>query len=405
MLSDKIFVEGERMLTLRSGSKSKSVKLFSGILILATLSAAITFGNLGCAKHEDSNEVLIGEYSSLTGTAATFGTSTHKGLALAFEDINASGGVLGKKIRLITEDDQSKPEEAATVVTKLISRDKVKAIIGEAASSRSLAAAPICQTNGIPMLTPSSTNPRVTQVGDYIFRICFIDPFQGRVCANFAYNSLGVKRAAILKDVKNEYSVGLAEFFTNRFKELGGMIVGEQAFSEGDNDFKAQLTSLKATSPEVVFVPGYYTESALIVKQARELKITVPFLGGDGWDSEKLIEIGGSAMENTFFCTHYSAMDTNSVVQNFVTKYRAKYNVTADANAVLGYDAGKLLADAIQRAGSLDGVKLRDALASTTDFHGVTGNITIDHDRNATKPAVILAVKDGKLTYRESVKP
>ncbi|MBI1805728.1 MAG: ABC transporter substrate-binding protein [Ignavibacteria bacterium] len=383
---------------------SKKLYFVFGISIVSLL---IIIGGIvpGCGRAADENEILIGEYSSLTGTAATFGTSTHNALALAVEEINDAGGVLGKKIKVLTEDDQSKPEEAATAVTKLITRDKVKAIIGENASSRSLAAAPICQANSIPMVSPSSTNPKVTQVGDYIFRICFIDPFQGTVCANFAYNSLNVKHAAILKDVKNEYSIGLAEFFATKFKESGGTIVAEQAYSEGDNDFKAQLTALKASSPELIFVPGYYTESALIVKQARELNITIPFLGGDGWDSGKLIEIGGSAMENTYFCTHYSAMDTNAVVQHFVTKYRSKYNETPDVNAVLGYDVGKLLADAIQRAGTMDGSKLRDAIAATKNFHGVTGSITINGERNATKPAVILAIRNGKLTYRETVQP
>jgi len=380
--------------------ESYKTKWMCCILVIISLLALA-----GCKPASAENEILVGEYASMTGTAAAFGTSTHKGLSLAVDEINASGGILGKKIRLITEDDQSKPEEAATAVTKLISRDNVVAIVGEAASSRSLAAAPICQSNGVPMISPSSTNPRVTQVGDCIFRICFIDPFQGRVCANFAYNSLGVRKAAILKDVRNEYSIGLSEFFTNRFKELGGTVVGEQAYSEGDNDFKAQLTALKALSPEVIFVPGYYTESALIVKQGRELNIAVPFLGGDGWDSGKLLEIGGSAMENTFFCTHYSAMDTSAVIQNYVNKFRTRYSETPDVNGVLGYDAGKLLADAIRRAGTTEGPKLRDAIASTKHYQGVTGDITIDPNRNATKPAVVLAIREGKLTYKESVQP
>ena len=378
--------------------------LLVGVVLTFVSIFILVLSGCGGGSNAD-NEILIGEYSSLTGTAATFGTSTHNALTLAIQEINDAGGVLGKKIKVLTEDDQSRPEEAATVVTKLITRDKVKAIIGEVASSRSLAAAPICQANGIPMVSPASTNPRVTQTGDYIFRICFIDPFQGTVCANFAYNSLKGRRAAILKDVRNEYSIGLAEFFTNKFKELGGTIVAEQAYSEGDNDFKAQVTALKAASPDLVFVPGYYTEVALICKQARELNVNVPFLGGDGWDSGKLIEIGGNAMENTFFCTHYSAMDTSAIIQNFVQKYRAKYNEVPDANAVLGYDATKLLVDAIQRAGTIDGPKLRDALASTKDFRGVTGMITINNERNATKAAVMLAVKDGKLTYRETVRP
>lgn len=359
----------------------------------------------GCGKGASETEILIGEYSSLTGTAATFGTSTHKGLEIAVEEINAAGGVLGKKVKLLTEDTQSKAEEAATAVTKLISRDGVKVIIGEVASGRTLAAAPIAQSNGVPLVTPASTNPKVTQTGDYIFRICYIDPFQGAVLARFAYNSLKVKRVATVKDVKNEYSVGLAEFFAKEFKTLGGEIIDEQAYSEGDNDFKAQLTSIKAGSPELIFVPGYYTEAALISKQARELKISVPILGGDGWDSARLVEIGGAAMENTFYANHFIAVDTAAMVQNFVKKFEAAYKETPDALAALGYDAGKIVFDAIARAGTTDGPKLRDALAATKGFSGVTGSITINSERNATKSVVIIAVKGGKLTLHERIVP
>ncbi len=359
----------------------------------------------GCGGSANEGEILIGEYSSLTGTAATFGTSTHNGLLIAVEELNASGGVLGKKIKLLTEDTQSKAEEAATAVTKLINRDGVKVIIGEVASGRTLAAAPIAQSNRVPLVTPASTNPKVTQQGDFIFRICYIDPFQGAVLAKFAYNSLNVRRVATLKDVKNEYSVGLAEFFAKEFRALGGEIIDEQAYSEGDNDFKAQLTSIKSTNPELIFVPGYYTEAALISKQARELKIAVPILGGDGWDSARLLEIGGEAMENTFYANHYTAEDTSSVVQNFVQKYRTKYNETPDALAALGYDAGMIVFDALRRAGTTEGAKVRDALAATKEFGGVTGSITINSERNATKSVVIIAVQGGKLTLRERITP
>ncbi len=359
----------------------------------------------GCGKGTNEKEILIGEYSSLTGTAATFGTSTHKGLMIAVEEINAAGGIGGKKVKLLTEDTQSKAEEAATAVTKLINRDGVKVVIGEVASGRTLAAAPIAQSNGVPLVTPASTNPKVTQTGDYIFRICYIDPFQGAVLARFAYNSLKVKRVATLKDVKNEYSVGLAEFFAKEFKTLGGEIISEQAYSEGDNDFKAQLTSIKSGNPELIFVPGYYTEAALISKQARELKISVPILGGDGWDSARLIEIGGAAMENTYYANHFIAVDTSAMVQNFVKKFESEYKETPDALAALGYDAGKIVFDAIQRAGTTEGPKLRDAIAATKGFNGVTGSITINSERNATKSVVIIAVKGGKLTLHERITP
>jgi branched-chain amino acid transport system substrate-binding protein len=351
------------------------------------------------------NEILIGEYSSLTGTTATFGLSTHHGLLLAVEDANNAGGVLGKPIHLITEDDQSKPEEAATAVTKLITRDKVKAIIGEVASSRSLAAAPICQANGIPMISNASTNPEVTRKGDYIFRVCYIDPFQGEVMAKFAYNSLGLRKVAMLKDIKNDYSVGLAQFFDEAFRRMGGEIVAIQAYSEGDTDFKAQLTSLKNANPEAIIAPGYYTEGALIVKQARELNMNIPFIGGDGWDSIKLLEIGGTAMNNTYFTTAYTADSPDSLVQKFVKRYKERYNETPDAMAALGYDAGLIMFDAINRAKSTDGAKIRDMLADTKDFRGVTGSITIDNERNARKPAVVIAPLDGKMTYKETIQP
>jgi len=359
----------------------------------------------GCTGGANQNEILIGEYSALTGTTATFGQSTHHGLSMAVEDVNNAGGVLDKKIKLITEDTQSKPEEAAIAVTKLIARDNVRAIIGEVASSRSLAAAPICQSNRIPMVSPASTNPEVTKKGDFIFRVCFIDPFQGEVIAKFLFNSLNLRKAAILKDVRNDYSIGLAQFFEQNFRALGGEVVATQAYSEGDADFKAQLTALKTAAPEVVVVPGYYTEAALIVKQARELNMNMPFVGGDGWDSGKLLEIGGQALENTFFSTGFSADDTSAAVQKFVSRYRNQYRETPDLNAALAYDAGHILFDAIRRAGSLDGAAIRDALAATRGFPGVTGVITIDEQRNARKPAVIIAVKDGKLRFHESIQP
>ncbi len=358
-----------------------------------------------CTNSNPKNEILIGEYASLTGTTASYGQSSHKGLAMAIEEINAKGGVLGKKIRLITEDDQSKPEEAASAVTKLINRDKVKAIIGEFSSSKSLAAAPICQFAKIPMLSPGSTNPDVTKKGDYIFRNCFIDPFQGEVLAKFAYNSLHIKRVAILTDVKNDYSVGLTQFFIDTFKALGGTVIVEQAYSEGDTDFKAQLTAIKSKKPEAIFLPGYYTEAALIMRQARELNIMLPFIGGDGWDSAKLFEIGGDAINGSFYSNHYSSDNTDPIVQNFVQAYKAKYNQVPDAIAALGYDSGKMLADAITRAGSDEPEKIKMALASTKDLQGVTGKITINQDRNAIKPAVILAIRDGKLEFKESVAP
>lgn len=373
-------------------------------VFLAGLLAAVLASVVACGR-KSGDEIVIGEYGSLTGTTATFGQSTDHGIQMAFEEINAAGGVLGKKIRVIVEDDRSQPEEAAIAVTKLINQNKVTAILGEVSSSRSLAAAPICQSNQIPMISPSSTNPRVTQVGDYIFRVCFIDPFQGLVMAKFAANTLKLKRVAILVDVRNDYSVGLQTFFRQNFKQFGGEVVAEQSYSEGDSDFRAQLTQIKAINPEAIYVPGYYTEVATIARQAKELGITVPLLGGDGWDSPKLFEIGGDALNGCYLSNHYSVDDPSPAIQKFVGDYRAKFNQTPDALAALGYDAAKILADAITRAGSTEGSKIRDAIAATKDFAGVTGKITINAERNAVKPAVVLRIENGKFVFVETVSP
>jgi branched-chain amino acid transport system substrate-binding protein len=374
---------------------------------VAALASLLVFALAACKGGSGGNddEILIGEFSSLTGGTATFGQSTHNGVTMAFDEINAAGGVLGKKLKVLVEDDQSKPEEAATAVTKLISQDRVVALIGEVASSRTLAAAPIAQASRIPLVSPASTNPRVTQVGDYIFRVCFIDPFQGAVMAKFAANTLKLKRVAILYDVRNDYSVGLRNFFSETFRSLGGQIVGEQSYSEGDSDFRAQLTQLKGLQPEAIYVPGYYTEVGTIARQARELGIKVPLMGGDGWDSPKLVEIGGKAIEGSYLSNHYSVDDPSPAIQKFVANYRTRYGSVPDALAALGYDAAYVLADAIKRAGSTDGAKIRDALAATKDFVGVTGTITIDKDRNAVKPAAVLKVTDGKFEFVESISP
>jgi branched-chain amino acid transport system substrate-binding protein len=323
---------------------------------------------------------------------------------MAIDEINAAGGVLGKRVRLVTEDDQSKAGEPAIVVRKLISRDKVVALLGEVASSRSLEAAPIAQQNKIPMISPASTNPKVTEVGDYIFRVCFIDPFQGTVLAKFAL-SRGWDRVAILTDIKQDYAVGLTQFFKEYFTQNGGTIVSEQNYSSGDKDFKAQLTSIAASNPQAILVSGYYTEAGLIARQARELGLNVPLLGGDGWDSPSLVEVAGPAMEGNFFSNHFSAEDQSPVIQEFIQKFKAKYGSEPDAMAALGYDSTMILADAIKRAGTTDSEPLRDASAATKDFPAVTGVITLDEHRNANKPAVILTIQDGEFRYVETISP
>ncbi len=351
--------------------------------------------------------IKIGEYASLTGKEASFGQQSHKGLTLAIEELNAAGGVLGKKLELITEDNQTKPGESATAVKKLISRDKVVALIGEVASGRSLEAAPIAQAAKIPMIAPAATNPKVTQTGNYIFRVCFIDPFQGTVMAKFAQTDLKAKKVAVLSSVSNAYSVGLAKFFKETFTANGGIIVSEKNFSEGDKDFRAQLTAVKAAGADAVFVPSYYTEAALIARQARDLGINVPFFGGDGWVADQLLEIGGEALNGCYYSTHFSPENQDLVVQAFLKKFKARWgaNENPDAFAALGYDAAYVLVDAIKRAGSTEGPKLRDALAATKNFAGVTGVTNIDANRDASKPAAIIAIKKGKLEFLKTVAP
>lgn len=370
---------------------------------LAALAALLLLN--ACGPKADDSVIRLGEYGALTGDIATFGQTTHEGMQLAVEEINAAGGIGGKQVKLITEDDQGKPEQAALVAEKLITRDKVHVLIGEVASSNSLAAAPIAQRNKIPMVSPSSTNPKVTQQGDYIFRVCFIDPFQGKVVAKFATETLKAKTAVILRDQKADYSIGLADVFAREFPAMGGKILADKAYVAGDVDFKAQLTSFRELKPDVIYVPGYYSEVGLIAKQARQLGLKQPLLGSDGWESEELYKIGGAALESTYFSNHSAPDSTEPVVKDFVAKYKARYQHTPGALAMLGYDAVKVVADALARSKSLRGADIRDALASTKDFAGVTGNLTIDAERNAVKSAVILQIKKGKAVYLATVKP
>lgn len=384
---------------------NKTARLLGAMILLAG-AAFIS----GCGKPAGSetggDTIAIGEFASLTGKEAAFGQSSHRGTMIAIEEINAAGGLLGKKINFIFEDNRSTPGESATIAKKLITRDHVVAVLGEVASGRSLEAAPICQANRIPMISPSSTNPKVTEMGDFIFRVCFTDPFQGRLLAEFAKRSLKAQSVAILSDVSAPYSVGLAEFFRGPFVAGGGKIVSEQKYTGGDKDFKAQLTALKAAKPDAIFVPGYYTEAGLIVSQARQLGITVTLFGGDGWEAPELLQIGGSALEGTYYSTHFTAENPDPKIQKFVGAYRAKYGgETPNSMAALGYDSAMVLAEAIKRAGTTDGAKLREAIAATKDFEGVSGRTTLDAQRNATKPAVIVTVKDGQFRHVESIAP
>jgi branched-chain amino acid transport system substrate-binding protein len=376
------------------------------LLLITTLLAGIACERRGTGTNADGGgEIIVGYYGDLTGRTASFGTSTKNGVEMAVDEINKAGGVMGRTVRVIVEDDQGEPNKAATVVSKLVNQDKVHAVLGEVASSNSLAAAPKAQEAKVPMISPSSTNPNVTQVGDYIFRVCFIDPFQGDVMAKFASKNLKATKAAILYDFNADYSRGLREFFTRSFKQLGGQIVAEQSYTQGDRDFSGQLTAIRAASPDVIYVPGYYGEVGVIANQSKQLGIKAPLLGGDGWDSEQLWQLGGAALNGDYISNHYSVDDPSPVIQKFVADYRKRYGTAPDALAALGYDSMKLLADAITRAGGTESVKLRDTIAQTKNFAGVTGSITIDKDRNAVKPAVVLKLQDQKFVYETTIYP
>jgi branched-chain amino acid transport system substrate-binding protein len=345
----------------------------------------------------------------MTGEQATFGASTDNAVRLAIEEKNAAGGVKGKKIAVKTLDDQGKPEEAAVAATRLITEDKVALIIGEVASSRSLAMAPIADQHKVPMISPASTNPRVTKDGDktrpFVFRVCFIDPFQGTVMAKFARENLKLKNVAILRDVGNDYSVGLADFFAAKFKELGGTIASDQSFKAGDQDFKAQLTTIKNKKPDGLFVPAYYTDVALIGRQARELGMKQPLLGGDGWDSAKLYEIAQGALDGSYFSNHYTHENPAPVIQDFVKKYKAKYGEVPDALAAMGYDAANVAIMALEKAPDMTGEALAKAIADTKGFEGVTGTITLNEEHNAVKSAVVLGIEKNAAKYATTINP
>jgi len=381
--------------------------LISGLCATALATA------IGCKKNTadsgtgnaDATEVVIGHYASMTGSTAHFGQDTDRGVRLALEELNAQGGVLGKKLKLVTLDDRGDSAEAANAVNRLIDVEKVSAVIGEVASSLSLAGGRVAQRRKIPMISPTSTNPKVTEVGDYIFRVCFIDPFQGKVMALFARNNLKLDRVAILKDVKNDYSIGLADAFQKSFTALGGTIVVEQSYAQGDTDFSAQVTAIRGTQAQAVFVPGYYSEVGTIARTADRLGLKVPLLGGDGWDSPDLFKIGGDAINGSYFSDHFAPDVSTDKSKAFVANFTKKYGQAPTGLGALGYEAALVLVDAIKRAGKTDPSAIRDAIAATKDFEGVTGKITIDAQRNPQKNAVVLKVEAGKAKFETSIAP
>lgn len=357
-----------------------------------------------------SNEIKIGGNFELTGGVANFGKQTSNGILLAFKEINAAGGVNGKQLKLIMADNKSEPAEAVNAVTKLITQDKVVAVMGPVVSSNVLATLQIAETNKIPVMTATGTNEKITvdggKVRPFAFRACFIDPFQGLVMANFATNTLKVKTAVIYVDQSSDYSKGLKQSFEATFVKNGGKVLSTEAFLQKDQDFKATLTKIKALNPDVIYIPAYYEEVGKIVKQARELGITIPMIGTDGWDDPKVVEVAGAkALNNTFFSNHYSAQDTDPAVVKFVAAYKKEYNQDPSALAALGYDSGLMLADALKRANSNDGTKIAEALAQTKGLQVSTGILSIDSNHNPIKSAVVIEMKDGKQTFKTKVNP
>lgn len=359
----------------------------------------------GGSSSGGGSELVVGHYASMTGSTAHFGQDTDKAVRLAIDEANAAGGVLGKKLKVVTLDTRGDSAEAANAVTRLIDVEKSVAILGEVASSLSLSGGRVAQRRKIPMVSPSSTNPKVTEVGDFIFRVCFLDPFQGKVMAKFAKETLKVEKVAILKDVKNDYSIGLSDAFKESFEKMGGKIVAEQSYGQGDTDFSAQLTAIKGTEAQAIFVPGYYAEVGSIARTAERLGVKLPLLGGDGWDAPDLFKIGGDAINGSYFSNHFAPDAATPKAQKFVTDFKAKYNVEPTGLGALGYDAAAVLVDAIKRAGKTDSDALRAALADTKNFEGVTGAITIDPQRNAQKSAVVLKIEGGKAKFAATVQP
>lgn len=387
--------------------KKKWVSMAS-LLVGVTMLGSLVAGCGGASTN--SKEIKIGANFEMTGGIANFGNQTVNGIKLAIKEANANGGVLGKQLTLVVADNKSEPSEAANAITKLITQDKVKVVLGPVASSNVMATTQIAQDNKIPVITATATNPKVTvdngQVKSQVFRACFIDPFQGTVMANFASKSMKAKTAAIYVDNSSDYSKGLAQFFEEGFVKNGGTIVAKEAFLQKDQDFKATLTKIKASNPDVIFIPAYYEEVGKISKQARELGLTQPFLGTDGWDDPKLVEIAGAAaLNNGYFSNHYSPQDTDPNVVKFVEAYKKEYGQEPSALAALGYDSALMLIDAIKRAGSDDPAKIREALEQTKNLQVSTGIITLDANHNPVKSAVVIEMKDGKQVFKEKINP
>lgn len=388
--------------------------MFAGFKTIGTFAvAAVLVSGLiaGCGSKSDK-DLKIGMIYELTGNTASYGTSAANGAKLAFKEINAAGGVLGKQIQLVTADNKGEPSESANAMSKVISQNKVVAITGFTVSSCGIAASAVAEANKIPFVAAATVNPRVTvdertgKVKEYTFRACFIDSFQGTVGANFALNGLKAKRTAVMTDTSSDYSKGLADVFKSTYTKAGGNIVAEEFYLQKDQDYKPILTKIKAQNPDLIYIPGYYEDVGKIIKQARELGMNMPVLGGDAWDSPVLVEMGGAqALNNTFFTNFYSIEDKNPVSNAFVESYRKEYGKTPDSMAAMGYDAAKLLVDGIKRANSTEAGKIKDALSATKKFSSVSGEMSLNENHDAVRGVVIIELKDGKQVYKETVRP
>jgi branched-chain amino acid transport system substrate-binding protein len=387
--------------------RKRFILMIAVVFVLSlVLSACSSKSSSSKGSSSNSNEIVIGAVLPITGDVPTFGKSTKNGIELAVEQYNNAGGINGKKIKLVVQDDENKPESGVAALQKLVDENHVVGILGSVASKVTLAMAPVATQYKIPMVTGSSTNTKVTSLAgnEFAFRACFIDPFQGKVIAKYSFDTLKAKTAAVIYDVGNDYAVGLAENFKSSFEAAGGKVLTMQTYNAGDQDFNAQLTNIKKLSPDVLIMTDYYQTVGLIAKQARQLGIKSTLLGGDGWDSPDLVKIAGDAINGGYFSNHYSSDDTSTEVVQFLKDYKAKYNETPDALAALGYDAAKMLFEAIKNAKSTDGEAIRQALLKT-DLTSVTGHIKLDANRDPIKPAVMIKIENGKQVFAGKVTP
>lgn len=374
------------------------MKKFVSVALSLTLTATLL---AGCSKSaSNTNDIKIGINYELSGDVATYGQSSVDGITMAIDEINAAGGINGKKIVPVKYDNKSEPAEATTLATKLMTKDKVLAVLGPATSGSFKAEIPVGIKNKIPVASGSATADDVTVdasgVKDYAFRICFNDSYQGTAMANFAFKNLSKKKAVIIMDSSSDYGKGLAENFQKTFEAAGGTIVSKEAYVAKDTDFNAILTKIKGKDFDVIFIPGYYNEAGLIIKQARAQGINVPVLGADGFDSPTLLKLAGaSALNNVYYSNHYSSLDQDPVVQKFIKDFKAKYNKEPDAFNALGYDLAKFVADGIKRSSKLEGEAVKTALAETSNFVGVTGSFSVDKNHNPVKSIVVIGLKDG----------